>query len=138
MKQLKKQLNLKQRVFIDVINRVPYGSNKMATGDRVVDEYANELKESEEVHKALVEAFEKKNGRKFDEHDSFDGWMLGCDLTNKAYSDVNEARAWLVENGYLRRWDKRVKFGFIVYYGLTFKGWKVADAYMKLANEDKE
>ena len=127
------KLNLKQRVFIDVIKHVPYGSRKMVSSDRVALEYIKELEESEEAHQMLIEAFEKRNGRKFDEQNSLDTWMLGCELSNKAYSEVSEAKNWLVENGFLRRWDKRARFGFIIYYGLTDKGWSVADAYIKLA-----
>lgn len=130
-----KQLNVKQRVFIDVINHVPYGSNKMTSGNRVVGEYTKELENSTEVRKELVAAFEKANGRKFDEQDSLDSWLLSCKTLDKAYAEVREAEDWLVENGYLRRWEKKVRFGVVVYYGLTSKGWKVADAYIKLASK---
>lgn len=130
-----KQLNLKQRVFIDVINHVPYGSNKMTSGNRVVDEYTKELEESENIHNVLIEAYEKRMGKKFDEQNPLADWILGCELRNKAHADVNEARNWLVENGYMRRWDKKVRFGFVIYYGLTSKGWEVADAYIKLASK---
>ena len=130
-----KQLNVKQRVFIDVINHVPYGSNKMTSGNRVVGEYTKELENSTEVRKELVAAFEKANGRKFDEQDSLDSWLFSCKILDKAYAEVREAEDWLVENGYLRRWEKKVRFGVVVYYGLTSKGWKVADAYIKLASK---
>lgn len=130
-----KKLNLKQRVFIDVIEHVPYGSNKMTSGDRLVSEYTKELEGSETIRNELIEAFEKRMGRKFDEQDPLADWMLGCELSNKVYADINEARNWLVDNGFLRRWDKKVRFGFVVYYGLTSKGWKVADSYIKLSKD---
>lgn len=127
------KLNLKQKVFIDVIKHVPYGSNKMTSGDRLVSEYTKELEESEGIRNMLIKAFEERMCKKFDEQDPLADWLLGCELSNKVYSDINEARNWLVDNGFLRRWDKRVRFGFVVYYGLTEKGWSVADAYIKLS-----
>lgn len=132
-----KELNLKQRVFIDVIEHVPYGSNKMTSGTRVIAEYEKELEQNEEVRNMFIETFEERRGEKFDENAPFHNWFLGCDLSHKAYKDVHDAERWLVENGYLRRWDKKARFGVIVYYGLTAKGWKVADSYIKLAKESR-
>lgn len=129
-------MTIKQRVFLDIIEQVPYGSNKMAKQDNVVGAYIEELKQDAEAMAQAVAAAEKKFNRKYDLNDSFDRWSVVCEINSRAYAEVREARKWLVEAGYIREWTTKARFGNATYHGLTAKGWAVADRYIALAAKE--
>ena len=129
-------MTIKQRVFLDIIKQVPYGSNKMAKRDNVVDAYIEELKQDAEAMAQAVAAAEKKFNRKLNLDDSFDRWIAVCEINERAYGETREARKWLAEAGYIREWTTKARFGYATYHGLTDKGWAVADRYIALAAKE--
>lgn len=129
-------MNIKQRVFVDIINQIPYGSNKMAGHDNVSSAYADELEADVKAVELATATTEAKFNRKMDLTDSHDRWMVFCEINSRAYDEVREAYAWLLSNGYVREWKTKARFGTKTYHGLTAKGWAVADRYIALAKAE--
>lgn len=135
-------MNLKQRVFLDIIKQVPYGSKKMTARCNVVDEYIEELKKNPEaVALATTLAVDKANkNNPFLESipeltvtaENVDPWFVSCEIISRAYEEVRQAYDWLIIEGYVRKWTKKVRFGNMTYHGLTDKGWAVAKLYIEL------
>lgn len=125
-------LNLKQRVFIDIMNQIPYGSNKMAKKDHVSSDYSDELIADNKsiIYQRAVVATEKRLGRRLQDSDA---WFVHCDLIEIAYREVEDARAWLLAEGYIREYVRINGTKKQYYYGLTDKGWKVAPKYKRLS-----
>lgn len=134
------KMNIKQRVFVDIATQVPFGSNKMAHIDNVSGAYADELEAiPEEMEWAIAKCKEEASeSYPYDEWpDYLKTWSASCKLINKASKEVREAKEWLVKEGYLRVWEKKVRFGTQVYHGLTAKGWKFAARYIEMAKAAK-
>lgn len=134
-------MNLKQRIFVDIATQVPFGSNKMTCFDNISGAYADELEAiPEEMEWAIAKC--KKEAREEYPYDTWPDylktWSASCKLIKKASKEVREAREWLVKEGYLRRWEKKVGTGSVrVYHGLTAKGWKYAERYINMAKAAK-
>lgn len=129
-------MNIKQRVFIDIINQIPYGSNKMATKDNVSSAYCEELKADSEAVALATTVVEGEINHKVDWNNGTERWFVYSKIIHRAYEEVREATAWLLANGYIRSWKTKVRFGTATYYGLTAKGWAVADRYIALAKAE--
>ena len=115
----KSELGIKSRVFIDLLNQIPKGSAKMTCKCNVFSEIADERKAENEELKIAV--------------DRMDRFFICCNIDKEADKDIEEARKWLVLNGYVREWQQEGKKGTVHFFGITEKGWLVADKYLRLA-----
>lgn len=57
-------------------------------------------------------------------------WAAKCTIWDKASDELEASLKFLIDNGYMREWTKKVRFGTAHYYGLTAKGWAIADKYL--------
>ena len=131
-------MTLKARVFIDVLQQVikkdGFGTNKMTCRDNVSSEYADECKLIEEYREyGKAKAIEKGHWREADEY-RLNEVSIAIYIIEKACNEVDEAKKWLVDNGYLRQYEQsRHNGGMIVTYtGITEKGWAIANKYLAL------
>lgn len=123
-------LNLKQRIFLDIMNQIPFGSNKMAKYDNVSSAYSDEL--IKDTSSELYATIAKKVAKEHAGFDNLFNWMISVELTNYAYDECEKARNWLIEQGYVRKFVKESGTKRYYYYGLTDKGWRVAPKYKAL------
>lgn len=132
-------MNIKQRVFTNIAMQIPFGSNKMTSkANAICPIYANELKQDKNKVAEAAKLCEKQFGHKFDVDNINDLIIINMTLNNQAYDEVAEVRDELVNEGYLRKWSTKAKFGIMNCYGLTAKGWKYAQRYIEMAKKEKE
>lgn len=135
-------MNLKQRVFLDVYEQVKNHRPALAKFDHVSRKYAEELAAdtSSQDYFDAIEYAKTKHGRELDltTPGSLDPWFVSCRLTDLAYSRVNEARSWLVSEGYL--FEVKIKHGPTKVeriYGVTPKGLSVSKQYVELQKKEQ-
>lgn len=130
-------MTIKQRLFADIAMQIPFGTNKMTSkGNSFSVVYASELKQSRSEVAKMAKICEEKFGHKFDVDNLNDLVIINMNLVNKAYDEVAKVRDELVNEGYLRRWSTKAKFGMMNCYGLTAKGWKYAQRYIEMAKQE--
>ena len=124
---MNKELSMKSRVFIKYITSVEFGYKKAGNIGKLEDEVANELFEANK---------EKYLEMEKDTCESLRNWAAKCRAIDDAFAMVGEARQWLVDNGYLWKYEKNVGgvSGKMIrmWWGVTSKGWEVAPKYLAL------
>lgn len=126
-----KELGLKAQVFIDILKQVPLNSNK-TTYKCFVEGNHDKFTEQQ-----AIDSVKERCGFDPSEKD-INKWMITSERSVLASREVDEARKWLVDNGYLFQY-KAKNYGGLVYTntGVTKKGWKVAPKYLKLIEGGK-
>lgn len=119
-----RELGMKSRVFIYYITTL---TGKQTTCKCIKLDKADAEKYVEIAKEKLTKRFGREPQR----------WMLNAESAIMADEEAEEARTWLVANGYLfenvcEKYNGGMK---ITYTGVTRKGWEVAPKYLALVNK---
>mgnify|MGYP003302052939 CR=1 FL=1 len=145
------ELGLKARVFIYYLQNTEKGksTNKFSIDFLNENEKFAYIKKAEfqlrekhlEKEKSYIDWEDEEDVAEYEEmYKTYEvpKWMVIAEAKILLEKDADEARNWLIENGYLFKNDYSKFNGKMTvhYTGVTDKGWKVSPMYLKLVKEN--